>query len=144
LEREQVAYIIFQLVNSIKQLHSEGVIHRDIRPENILLNTDYVVKIKNFKSAKLPNEFYMDKKDRPTYELYQGRLAYRSPEVILGGYGHTKSMDMWSIGCILGELLLGKKLFTGTTILGQLELIKELLGEPTDQELEAFNAVHKS
>lgn len=145
LKREQITYIIFQLVNSVKQLHSQGIIHRDLRPDNILLNTEYLVKLKNFKSARLSNKYYFDSADqRSTYELYSGRLTYRAPEIILGGYEHTKSMDMWSIGCILAELLLGKTAFTGSTILSQLEQIKLVLGEPTTEELESINAVHKS
>lgn len=144
LKREQISYIIFQLVNAVKQLHSMGVTHRDLRPENILLNTKYLIKLKNFKSAKLPSNFYRNRKDKSTYQLYTGRIIYRSPEAILGACEHTTAMDMWSIGCILAELYLGQVLFPGDTILKQLEFIQNIIGEPTMEELESMKATHKS
>ena len=56
---------------------------------------------------------------------------YRAPEILLGSQNYTKSIDIWSLGCILAEMILGKPLFPGTSTINQLELIIELLGKPT-------------
>ena len=56
---------------------------------------------------------------------------YRAPEILLGSTKYTKAVDMWSIGCILGELIIGKALFPGTSTLNQIERVLELTGKPT-------------
>ena len=67
----------------------------------------------------------------PIMTEYVATRWYRAPEILLGSTKYTKAVDMWSIGCILGELIIGKALFPGTSTLNQIERVLELTGKPT-------------
>lgn len=69
---------------------------------------------------------------------YVATRWYRAPEILLGSPIYGKAVDMWSIGCILGEMIIGKSLFTGTSTLNQLEKIIEVVGRPTQEDLNSI------
>lgn len=71
---------------------------------------------------------------------YVATRWYRAPEILLGSHNYSKSVDMWSVGCILGEMILGKAIFSGTSTLNQIEKIIELIGRPKQEELDIINA----
>lgn len=71
---------------------------------------------------------------------YVATRWYRAPEILLGSTTYTKAVDMWSVGCIMGELVTGKAIFPGTSTLNQIERILELLGKPSDQDVEALDS----
>lgn len=71
---------------------------------------------------------------------YVATRWYRAPEILLGSHYYSKAVDMWSVGCILGEMLLGKAIFSGASTLNQIEKIIELIGRPRPDELEIINA----
>ena len=71
---------------------------------------------------------------------YVATRWYRAPEILLGSTKYTKAVDMWSIGCILGELVIGKALFPGTSTLNQIERVLELCGKPSAKDIESLDS----
>lgn len=65
---------------------------------------------------------------------------YRAPEILLGSTKYSKAVDMWSVGCIIGELIVGKAIFPGTSTLNQIERIIELLGKPRSDEIDSLDS----
>lgn len=121
-------FILYQILKGMKYLHSAEVIHRDLKPSNILINSDCHLKICDFGLARSLASDALEKDVVLTEEV--ATRWYRAPEVLLGSQSYAKSADVWSIGCILGELLLGKPLFPGNSTLNQLERILSLTGRP--------------
>lgn len=139
LEDIHKRYILFQLLKSLKYMHTGNVIHRDIKPSNIFLNSDCLVKLGDFGLARSINENLAA--DTVLTEYIATRW-YRAPEIILGSTRYSKAVDMWSVGCILGELLGGKPMFQGTSTLNQLSKLTEFTGAPSDQDIESCEAEH--
>jgi len=110
-----------QILKGVAELHANGIFHRDLKPANVLVGDDGVLCVCDLGSARRlsPNGSY-------TPGLVT--LWYRPPEILLGSRGYGKSVDMWSLGCILGELITGKVLFNGATELEQLSNIFFYLG----------------
>ena len=110
-------------------MHSAQLIHRDLKPSNILLNSDCTIKICDFGLARSLVV------DRECSEIVMTEEVatrwYRAPEILMGSQSYTKSADIWSIGCILGELLLGKPMFPGSSTINQLERILSFTGLPS-------------
>ena len=92
-------------------MHSAQLLHRDLKPSNLLLNSECHVKVADFGLARS-----LDSKDAaPILTDYVATRWYRAPEILLGSNRYTKGVDMWSLGCILAELLMGKPVFPGTS-----------------------------
>lgn len=108
-------YIMYQLFRAVKYLHSGNVIHRDLKPSNVLLDADCTSKLADFGLARsLSQVSTMDTSSSlPELTEYVATRWYRAPEILLAAKRYTKGVDMWSLGCILGEMLLGKALFPG-------------------------------
>ncbi|RWR80773.1 shaggy-related protein kinase epsilon isoform X1 [Cinnamomum micranthum f. kanehirae] len=124
----------YQICRALAYLHGViGVCHRDIKPQNILVNPHtHQLKLCDFGSAKMlvPGE--------PNISYICSRY-YRAPELIFGATEYTTSIDMWSVGCVLAELLLGKPLFPGESGVDQLVEIVKVLGTPTREEVKCMN-----
>ncbi|CAF3276958.1 unnamed protein product [Rotaria socialis] len=127
-------YVMYQLLKAMKYLHSANVIHRDMKPSNVLLNQQCRVKICDFGLARSLNHVYEDPQ-HPALTEYVATRWYRAPEILLASSKYTKGVDMWSIGCILGEMLLGKPLFQGTSTFNQLERILQHIPTPTQSDI---------
>uniref|UniRef100_A0A4W5LLF8 Mitogen-activated protein kinase 15 n=1 Tax=Hucho hucho TaxID=62062 RepID=A0A4W5LLF8_9TELE len=127
-------YVMHQLLKATKYLHSGNVIHRDQKPSNILLDTDCFVKLCDFGLAR---SLYQIQEDagNPALTEYVATRWYRPPEILLGSSRYTKGVDMWSIGCILGEMLLGKPLFPGTSTINQIEKIMSAIPHPSPEDV---------
>ena len=136
LEAIHKKYIIYQLLKALKFLHSGELLHRDIKPSNLLLNSDCHVKLCDFGLCRSVADLQKENK-AVTLTDYVATRWYRAPEVLLGSPLYTKGVDMWAVGCILGEMLTGKPIFAGTSTVNQLEKIIECTGKPTKDDLES-------
>mmetsp|Transcript_19282 Transcript_19282/g.1705 ORF Transcript_19282/g.1705 Transcript_19282/m.1705 type:complete len:102 (+) Transcript_19282:458-763(+) len=100
----------------MKYIHSGQLIHRDLKPSNILLNSECLCKLADFGLARSV-AFNDEHGNEPAFTEYVATRWYRAPEILLGSTRYNKAVDMWSIGCILGELIVGKAIFPGTSTL---------------------------
>ena len=125
LDHERISYLLYQMLCGIKHLHSAGIIHRDLKPSNIVVRSDCTLKILDFGLARTAGTSFM-------MTPYVVTRYYRAPEVILGmGYkenGLSLSLvcwlkrdvplvflvDLWSVGCIFGEMIRGQVIFPGS------------------------------
>jgi mitogen-activated protein kinase 15 len=140
LEDIHKQYIIYQLLKSLKYMHSAGLIHRDMKPSNLLLNSECHMKVADFGLARLISQSDRQEGSNPVLTDYVATRWYRAPEILLGSTKYTKGVDMWSIGCILGELLGGKPMFPGTSTMNQLDRIMEVTGRPTPEDIESIKS----
>lgn len=138
LEEIHKVYIIYQTLKALKYMHSAQIIHRDLKPSNILINSECLVKVADFGLARSILQY--DDQSAPVMTEYVATRWYRAPEIVLGSNQYTKAVDMWSVGCILGELIIGKAIFPGKSTINQIELILDLLGRPTAEEIESMGA----
>lgn len=117
---------LYQLLTGIAYCHHHRVLHRDLKPQNLLINREGELKLADFGLARafgIPVRSY-------THEVVT--LWYRAPDVLLGYRKYSTPVDIWSIGCIFAEMVNGRALFTGTSDSTQLEAIFKNLGTPTD------------
>uniref|UniRef100_A0A4X1UWI0 Mitogen-activated protein kinase 15 n=1 Tax=Sus scrofa TaxID=9823 RepID=A0A4X1UWI0_PIG len=132
-------YIFYQLLRATKFIHSGRVIHRDQKPANVLLDASCSVKLCDFGLARSLSGLSEGPEGQALTE-YVATRWYRAPEVLLSSSWYTPGVDMWSLGCILGEMLRGRPLFPGTSTLHQLELILEAVPPPSEEELLALGS----
>ncbi|XP_065159159.1 glycogen synthase kinase-3 beta isoform X4 [Atheta coriaria] len=124
---------MYQLFRSLAYIHSLGICHRDIKPQNLLLAPDTgVLKLCDFGSAKHLV------KGEPNVSYICSRY-YRAPELIFGAIDYTTKIDVWSAGCVLAELLLGQPIFPGDSGVDQLVEIIKVLGTPTREQIREMN-----
>jgi glycogen synthase kinase 3 beta len=128
-----IKLFMYQLFRSLAYIHSMGICHRDIKPQNLLLDPESaILKLCDFGSAK---------------QLVKGELNvsyicsryYRAPELIFGATDYTCNIDIWSAGCVLAELLLGQPIFPGDSGVDQLVEIIKVLGTPTREQIRQMN-----
>lgn len=132
LPPDRVRSYIFQLCKAIEYCHRLEVIHRDIKPENLLVSADHRLKLCDFGFARtIPQK-------GGALTDYVATRWYRSPELLLGSTSYGKEVDLWAIGCIMGELTDGQPLFPGESEIDQLYLIQKVLGALTAEQQEVF------
>nr|KAF6326481.1 mitogen-activated protein kinase 15 [Pipistrellus kuhlii] len=132
-------YIFYQLLRAARFLHAGRVIHRDLKPSNVLLDARCLVKLCDFGLARSLGGLPEGPEGQALTE-YVATRWYRAPEVLLSSSWYTPGVDMWSLGCILGEMLRGKPLFPGRSTLHQLELILQTVPPPAPEDLLAFGS----
>jgi serine/threonine protein kinase len=119
----------YELLEAVDFCHSLGILHRDLKPQNILVSREGELKVADWglaRTFRVPNA-------EKTQEIVT--LWYRAPEILLGENCYTVGVDMWSVGCILAEFITRRPLFASDgTQIGQLFKIFQCTGTPTDQE----------
>ena len=131
LSDDQVQFLVYQILRGMKYVHSAGIIHRDLKPSNIAVNEECELKILDFGLA------------RPTANEMTGYVStrwYRAPEIMLNWMHYHQAVDIWSVGCIMAEMLTGMALFPGTDRIDQLNRILVLCGTPTEETLDKMTS----
>lgn len=123
---EEIRSIVYQILQGLQFCHYHQILHRDIKPQNILINHNGTVKLADFGLARLTTN-----NDRQ-YTSEVVTLWYRAPEVLLGIPQYNGSIDIWSTAAIFGELIKQEELFKGRCKVGQLYKIFELFGTPNE------------
>jgi len=123
----------YQICRSLAYVHSLGICHRDIKPQNLLINPDtHELKLCDFGSAKILVE-------GESNVSYICSRYYRAPELLFQAFEYTGAIDVWSAGCVLSELLLSQPIFAGDSAIDQLVEIIKVLGTPTREEVNFMN-----
>lgn len=137
LSDDHCQYFIYQTLRGLKAMHSADVLHRDLKPSNLLLNANCDLKVCDFGLARSA----ASQEDNAGFMTeYVATRWYRAPEIMLTFKEYTKAIDVWSVGCILAEMLSGKPLFPGKDYHHQLTLILDLLGTPTMDDYHSINS----
>lgn len=124
----QIKCYMHQLLRGLEHCHSKGIMHRDIKSSNILVNNHGILKIADF---GLANSLTGKSKHPLTSRVVT--LWYRPPELLLGSTNYDVTVDLWSVGCVFAELFLGRPLLKGRTEVEQLHKIFKLCGSPPNQ-----------
>ena len=136
LSDEHVQFFLYQILKGLKYMHSACILHHDLKPRNLLVNSNCDLKICDF---DLDQPFLKEMKVTSSQMTdYIVNRWYRAPEFLLNYEKFTAAMDMWSVGCIFGELLLREPLLPGTDAIHQIEIIFNLIGTPSEADIESI------
>mmetsp|Transcript_8392 Transcript_8392/g.25224 ORF Transcript_8392/g.25224 Transcript_8392/m.25224 type:complete len:309 (+) Transcript_8392:100-1026(+) len=126
LLRSNAVDFCYQILNGLQHCHANSVMHRDLKPQNILVSSDGSVKLADFGLGRV----FSAAEGPYTQEIIT--LWYRSPEILLGKTNYSTAVDIWSVGCIFAEMLLGRVLFNAESEIEQLLLIFKSRGTPSE------------
>ncbi|XP_020281829.1 cyclin-dependent kinase 20-like isoform X2 [Pseudomyrmex gracilis] len=132
----QIKTYIKMLLEGIAYVHGKNIIHRDLKPANLLISDKGILKIADFGLSRL-----MWTDSTKPYSHQVATRWYRAPELLYGARYYTSSIDMWSIGCIFGEMLNTSPLFPGETDIEQLAIVLRHLGSPTSESWPELTAL---
>ncbi|XP_063039691.1 MAPK/MAK/MRK overlapping kinase-like isoform X2 [Engraulis encrasicolus] len=130
LPESKIKHYMFQLCKSLDHMHSNGIFHRDVKPENILIRHD-VLKLADFGSCR---SVY----SQPPHTEYISTRWYRAPECLLTDGYYSLKMDIWSAGCVFFEIMSLSPLFPGSNEIDQVDKIHDVLGTPDNDVLQKF------
>lgn len=131
LSDQHVQYFLYQLLCGLNYIHSAGILHRDLKPSNILVNSNCDLRICDFGLSRS-----VDGSKADALTEYVTTRWYRAPELLFELQNYDDRVDMWSVGCIFGEMLRRRALFRGRSPPHQLEVIIDRLGISRDQDLD--------
>ncbi|KAL7918533.1 kinase-like domain-containing protein [Trichoderma austrokoningii] len=129
----EVKRLLLQLASGVSYLHENYILHRDLKTSNLLLSNRGLLKIADFGMAR-----YVGESPAPKLTQLVVTLWYRSPELLLGTRTYAAPVDMWSVGCVFGELISREPLLQGSNEVDQISKIFELCGFPTDESWPSF------
>ncbi|XP_061698680.1 cyclin-dependent kinase 17-like isoform X2 [Syngnathoides biaculeatus] len=135
LSMHNVKLFLFQILRGLAYCHRRKVLHRDLKPQNLLINERGELKLADFGLARAKSV------PTKTYSNEVVTLWYRPPDVLLGSSEYSTQIDMWGVGCIFYEMAAGRPLFPGSTVEDELHLIFRLLGTPTDDSWPGISSV---
>ncbi|KAF9584730.1 cyclin-dependent serine/threonine protein kinase [Lunasporangiospora selenospora] len=127
IDATTIKQLMYQLMKGIEFCHEHRVLHRDLKPQNLLINKKGDLKLADFGLARafgIPVRSY-------SHEVVT--LWYRAPDVLMGSKQYSTSIDIWSAGCIFAEMTSGRPLFPGSSVQDQLLKIFKILGTPTEE-----------
>jgi len=125
MDQHFVKLYTYQMLRALAFIHCRGIVHCDVKPQNLLLDgKSHTLKLCDFGTAR---RLVFGEKSLS----YVCSRYYRSPELILGSTNYSTSVDLWSAGCVFGEMILGQPLFTGKDGINQLVEIIKVIGTPT-------------
>uniref|UniRef100_A0A4W3KA27 cyclin-dependent kinase n=1 Tax=Callorhinchus milii TaxID=7868 RepID=A0A4W3KA27_CALMI len=127
MSMHNVKIFLFQLLRGLAYCHRRKVLHRDLKPQNLLINEKGELKLADFGLARAKSV------PTKTYSNEVVTLWYRPPDVLLGSTEYSTPIDMWGVGCIFYEMATGRPLFPGSTVEDELHLIFRILGTPTEE-----------
>jgi serine/threonine protein kinase len=138
LTLDHVRFFMYQILRGMKYVHSAGILHRDLKPRNILVNSNCDLKIWDFGLARadIPDLY-----EAGAMTDYIATRWYRAPELLMGCEDYAESIDTWAIGCIFAELLTRKPFLPGSDSENQLKLIVHMIGIPDGEEIEINGGV---
>ena len=132
ISSEHIRCFLYQILRGLRYIHSANVIHFDMKPGNVLVNSDCYLKICDFGLARI----ITTKLENSGLTQYAVTRGYRAPEVMLRCKSFvSKAIDMWSVGCILGEMISNRPIFVGRHYLDELNNIISVTGSPTPEDL---------
>jgi serine/threonine protein kinase len=138
LSEEHCQFFLYQILRGLKYIHSRNVIHRDLKPRNLLVNSNCDLKICDFGLARC--DFTTLNRQTAAMTDYVATRWYRAPEVILTWEKYTKAIDMWSVGCIFAELMGRQPIFPGVDSSNQIQLIVDVLGYPKQEVIDKIRS----
>uniref|UniRef100_A0A3B5L9B5 cyclin-dependent kinase n=1 Tax=Xiphophorus couchianus TaxID=32473 RepID=A0A3B5L9B5_9TELE len=128
---------LFQILRGLSYCHKRKVLHRDLKPQNLLINERGELKLADFGLARAKSV------PTKTYSNEVVTLWYRPPDVLLGSSEYSTQIDMWGVGCIFYEMAAGRPLFPGSTVEDELHLIFRLLGTPTEEKWPGISTIEE-
>lgn len=138
LSDEHIKFFLYQILRGLKYIHSANVLHRDLKPSNLLVNRNCELKIGDFGMAR---GLASSADEHATFMTeYVATRWYRAPELMLSFSEYTFAIDMWSVGCILAEMLARRQLFPGKDYLNQLQLILSVVGTPNAEYIQGVGS----
>lgn len=131
---QQTKRIIWQTLKAVEFCHNHNCIHRDVKPENILITKNGTIKLCDFGFARILSECPGD-----DYTDYVATRWYRAPELLVGDTQYGPPVDVWAIGCVFAELMSGQALWPGRSDVDQLYLIRKTLGDLIERHMKVFS-----
>lgn len=140
LQREHKRYLTYQMLKTVAELHAQNIIHRDLKPANVFVSSDCSIKIGDFGLARTFRSGFDNEQEFLDLTDYIATRWYRSPEILVKSKAYSTAMDMWAMGCVIGEMLQGHPLFEGRSTLDQLRLIVESIGVPSEADVRSLHS----
>jgi len=138
LQKIHKDHILLQLIKAVYFMHYKACMHRDIKPSNILINKNCKLVLADFGLVRTFHKDNPSFKDMIEFTDYVASRWYRAPEVLLGSSKYDEKVDIWAVGCVFAEIMLGRPLFEGSSSLDQLTKIFAYIERPSEMELEEF------